>query len=99
MAKNFEKCILQKCLRINFYTYIPVNPFKFLKKHCNRCTLVDTLAVVLFLHCKDTVPKKLERNILRNETARPRSQSYIHVSVCDLYVHSQDRSAYFVAVK
>jgi hypothetical protein len=41
MAKNFEKRILQKCLRINFYTYIPMNPYKFLKKHYNRCTLVQ----------------------------------------------------------
>ncbi len=40
MAKNFEKRILQKCLRINFYTYIPMNPYNFLKKHYNRCTLV-----------------------------------------------------------
>jgi hypothetical protein len=40
MAKNFEKCILQMCLRINFYAHIPVNPYNFLKKHYNRCTLM-----------------------------------------------------------
>jgi hypothetical protein len=39
-AQNFEKRVLQKCLRITFYTYIPVNPFHFLKKHQNRCTLL-----------------------------------------------------------
>ncbi len=39
-AQNFEKRVLQKCLRITFYTYKPVNPFNFIKKHQNRCTLV-----------------------------------------------------------
>jgi hypothetical protein len=29
-AQNFEKRVLQKCLRITFYTYKPVNPFHFL---------------------------------------------------------------------
>jgi hypothetical protein len=38
-AQNFEKDVLQKCLRIAFYTYIPVNLYNFLKKHYNRCTL------------------------------------------------------------
>jgi hypothetical protein len=40
MARNFEKRVLQKCLRITFYTYKPVNPFHFLKKHQNNCTLL-----------------------------------------------------------
>ena len=40
-AQNFEKRVLQKCLRITFYTYKPVNPFHFLKKHQNRCTLLQ----------------------------------------------------------
>ena len=40
MAQNFEKHVLQKCLRIAFYTYIPVNLYNFLKKHHNRCTLL-----------------------------------------------------------
>jgi hypothetical protein len=39
-VQNFEKRVLQKCLRITFYTYQPVNPFHFLKKHHNRCTLI-----------------------------------------------------------
>ncbi len=39
-AQNFEKHVLQKCLRIAFYTYIPVNLNHFLKKHHNRCTLL-----------------------------------------------------------
>ncbi len=40
-AQNFEKRILQKCLfTFTFYTYKPVNPFHFLKKHLNRCTLM-----------------------------------------------------------
>ncbi len=43
MAQNFEKRVLQKCPRITFYTYKPVNPFHFLKKHQNRCTLVGIL--------------------------------------------------------
>ena len=29
-AQNFEKHVLQKCLRIAFYTYIPVNLYNFL---------------------------------------------------------------------
>jgi hypothetical protein len=40
-AQNFEKRILLKCLRITFYTYKPMNPFHFLKKHQNRCTLLE----------------------------------------------------------
>ncbi len=39
MAKNFEKRILQMFHRITFFTYIPVNPYHFIKKHHNRCTL------------------------------------------------------------
>ncbi len=39
-AQNFEKRVSQKCLRITFYTYKPMNPFHFLKKHQNRCTLM-----------------------------------------------------------
>jgi hypothetical protein len=31
-AQNFEKHALQKCLRIDFYIYIPVNLYNFLKK-------------------------------------------------------------------
>ncbi len=31
-----------KCLRIAFYTYIPLNLYNFLKKHHNRCTLLFT---------------------------------------------------------
>jgi len=30
-AQNFEKRVLQKCLRIAFYTYIPVNLNNFPK--------------------------------------------------------------------
>ncbi len=55
-AQNFEKPVLQKCLRITFYTYKPVNPFHFLKKHQNRCTLLDTLhlsgSAVCLMHVK-----------------------------------------------
>ncbi len=40
MAQNFEKRVLQKCLRITFYPYKPMNPFHFLKKHQNHCTLM-----------------------------------------------------------
>ena len=39
-AQNFEKLDLQKCLRMAFHTYIPVNLYNFLKKHHNRCTLL-----------------------------------------------------------
>jgi hypothetical protein len=39
-AQNFEKRVLQKCLRIAFYTYITMNLHHFLKKHHNHCTLV-----------------------------------------------------------
>jgi hypothetical protein len=31
-AQNFEKRVLQKCLRITFYAYKTVNSFHFLKK-------------------------------------------------------------------
>jgi hypothetical protein len=43
---------------------------------------------VIVMHCKYcTVCRKLETNIRRNETARPRSLFfYIHVSVSDLYI-------------
>ena len=51
-AKNFEKRVLQKCLRITFCTYKPVNPFHFLKKHQNRCTLLPS--AVHFLNCAQT---------------------------------------------
>jgi hypothetical protein len=44
MAQNFEKRVLQKCLRITFCTYKPVNPFHFHKKHQNRCTQVPSYA-------------------------------------------------------
>ncbi len=44
-AQNFEKRVLQKGLRIPFYTYIPVNLHHFLKKHHNHCTLVYTSTV------------------------------------------------------
>jgi hypothetical protein len=37
MAQNFEKRVLQKCLRLTFYTY---NPYHFLNKHHSRLTLV-----------------------------------------------------------
>ncbi len=40
---QFEKRVLQKCLRITFYTFKPVNPFHFLKKHQNRCTLLHII--------------------------------------------------------
>jgi hypothetical protein len=39
-AQNFEKLVLQKCLRIAFYTYMPVNLYNFLKKQHNCCTLL-----------------------------------------------------------
>ena len=44
-AQNVAKHVLQKCLRIAFYTYIPVNLRHFLKKHHNRCTLLPTFGV------------------------------------------------------
>ncbi len=40
-AQNFEKGVLQKFLRITFYTYVLVNPYHFIKKHHNRCTLLQ----------------------------------------------------------
>ncbi len=45
-AQNFEKLVLQKCLRIAFYTYIPVNLYSFLKNHHNRCTLLTNSALI-----------------------------------------------------
>jgi hypothetical protein len=46
-AQNFEKLVLQNCLRIAFYTYIPVNLYNFLKKHHNRCTLFFSQFLVI----------------------------------------------------
>jgi hypothetical protein len=42
--------------------------------------------------------RKLETNIPRNETARPRSRSYIHV-ICERFIYSHDRSAYLAEEK
>jgi hypothetical protein len=52
-AQNFEKGVLQKFLRITFYTYIPMNPHHFLKKHHNRCTLMCTLPTYLNIATAD----------------------------------------------
>jgi hypothetical protein len=49
-AQNFEKRVLQKCFRVTFYTYIPVKPFHFLKKHQNHCTLVVNVFKKAFKH-------------------------------------------------
>ncbi len=39
-GKKFKKTdFTTKCLRITFCTFIPVNPYQFLKKHHNRWTL------------------------------------------------------------
>jgi hypothetical protein len=48
-------------------------------------------------HCKRNVPK-FETNIPRNETARPRSQFYIHVSVSDSYIGKPTQHLYRGAV-
>jgi hypothetical protein len=48
-AQNFVKGVLQKFFRITFYTYIPVNPYHFLKRHHNRCTLLTTQVEYLVL--------------------------------------------------
>ncbi len=42
-AQNFEKRVLKRFLRITFYTYIPVIPCHFLKKHHYRCALLYRL--------------------------------------------------------
>jgi hypothetical protein len=52
-AQNFEKHVLQKCLRITCYTYKPMNPFHFLKKHQNRCTLIDSQGCHVMAACPD----------------------------------------------
>ncbi len=47
----------KKCPRITFYTYVPVNPNHFLKKHHNRCTLVPLSVVTVHgLHAKPCHP-------------------------------------------
>ncbi len=33
----------KKCLRMLLYTYIHVNPFNFLKKYGNHCTLIGSI--------------------------------------------------------
>jgi hypothetical protein len=48
-AQHFEKSVLQKCLRITFYTYKPMNPFHFQQKHQNRCTLLYTYQLSLII--------------------------------------------------
>ncbi len=42
----------------------------------------------------DTLYKKFETNIPRNETARPRSY-FLHSCICKRFIYSHDRSAYF----
>jgi hypothetical protein len=49
------------------------------------CSVADKNWAVAGYTAK-TVYRKFETNITRNETARPQSQSYIHVSVSDLYI-------------
>ncbi len=44
---KFQKHILQKCIRITFYTYIPVNPYHFLKKHHNRSKLTWNFSSII----------------------------------------------------
>ncbi len=42
VQKN-EKCILQMCLRINFFIHLSVRTFNFLKKSLNCCSLLPML--------------------------------------------------------
>jgi hypothetical protein len=46
----------------------------------------------------DALHRKFETNIPKNETARPRSQ-FLHSCVCEQFIHSHDRSAYFGALR
>ncbi len=41
-ARNFDVINFQKCLWIMFYTYLPMEPYHFIWKHHNHCTLVYT---------------------------------------------------------
>ncbi len=61
--ENIENCFCQKCLRIFLYIYIPVNPFNFLKKHDNHCTLLCNLC--------DTVMHN-DYNVCRNQPVQKR---------------------------
>ncbi len=46
----------------------------------------------------NTLYRKFETNIPRNETARPRSQ-FLHSCICERFIYSHDQSAYFAAAK
>jgi hypothetical protein len=70
-AQNFEKHVLQKCLRIAFYTYMPVNLYHFLKKPHNRSTLLYTVhgrALVLQFSFLGTATKRSITQRLRHKT-------------------------------
>jgi hypothetical protein len=54
-------------------------------------TLIGTKT--LFLHCTENSQKIIPRN----ETARPCSQ-FLHSYICDRFIYSQDRSAYFAVL-
>ncbi len=56
-----------------------LNGFQYL----NNCEDVQSNLAIC---TAKTLHRKCETTIPRNETARPRSQSYIHVSVSDLYI-------------
>jgi hypothetical protein len=57
-TQNFERGVLQKFLRITFYTYIPVKSYHFLKNHHIRCTLMPVH------HFGVTTMKRLDQSSL-----------------------------------
>jgi hypothetical protein len=71
--QNFEKCFVQKFLRITFCTYIPVNHHHFLKKHHNRSTLlyIHTVYAQAWYLCESLTSTRQD---LRSRKERCREQ-------------------------
>ncbi len=49
--KILKKHVLKKCLRIAFYTYIPVNLYNFLKKNIIIAVPYCTILYSFLLYC------------------------------------------------
>jgi hypothetical protein len=66
------------CVGVQYMLVISVNDIGSVYKECLLYLRVKNVSYTLY--------RKLYFCIPRNETARPHSQSYIHVSVSNLYI-------------
>jgi hypothetical protein len=67
-------------------------------KNLSRIYFLESGLFVFHLHCKDTIPKILNKNIPRKGIVWPQSQ-FPHSCVCEQFIYSHDRSAYSAAGK